>query len=84
MDRKIQIGALISGGGTNLQAIIDACQGTKIDGQMVFVGADNPGVSQGLAKTILPLLSSTINPSSASLIKTRRKQCFRMILTLMN
>ena len=49
MDRKIQIGALISGGGTNLQAIIDACQGTKIDGQMVFVGADNPGAA-GLAR----------------------------------
>lgn len=43
MDRKIQIGALISGGGTNLQAIIDACNEGKINGQMVFVGADTPG-----------------------------------------
>jgi len=42
LERKIQIGALISGGGTNLQAIIDACQSAKIDGQMVFVGTDNP------------------------------------------
>jgi phosphoribosylglycinamide formyltransferase-1 len=39
---KIRIGALISGGGTNLQAIIDACETEKIHGQMVFVGSDNP------------------------------------------
>jgi phosphoribosylglycinamide formyltransferase-1 len=38
----IRIGALISGGGTNLQAIIDACRNGKINGQMVFVGSDNP------------------------------------------
>jgi phosphoribosylglycinamide formyltransferase-1 len=42
MPKKIRIGALISGGGTNLQAIIDACEKGKIDGQMVFVGSDNP------------------------------------------
>jgi phosphoribosylglycinamide formyltransferase-1 len=43
LDRNIQIGALISGGGTNLQAIIDACHRTQISGQMVFVGSDTPG-----------------------------------------
>lgn len=43
MHRNIRIGALVSGGGTNLQAIIDACAAHRIDGQMVFVGADNPG-----------------------------------------
>lgn len=42
MLKKIKIGALISGGGTNLQAIIDACEGGKIDGEMVFIGSDNP------------------------------------------
>ncbi len=42
MKQKIRIGALISGGGTNLQAIIDACESGKIDGDMVFVGSDNP------------------------------------------
>jgi len=41
MVRKIRIGALISGGGTNLQAIINACDNEKIDGQMVFVGSDD-------------------------------------------
>ena len=41
MRKKIKIGALISGGGSNLQAVIDACNSKKIDGRVVFVGADN-------------------------------------------
>ena len=44
MGEKFRIGALISGGGTNLQAIIDACEDGRIDGQMAFVGSDQPGV----------------------------------------
>jgi phosphoribosylglycinamide formyltransferase-1 len=40
--KKIRIGALVSGDGTNLQTIIDSCQHGKIAGQMVFVGSDNP------------------------------------------
>ena len=44
MGEKIRIGALISGGGTNLQAIIDACEDGRIDGKMVFVGSDQAGV----------------------------------------
>jgi phosphoribosylglycinamide formyltransferase-1 len=43
MNRKILIGILISGGGSNLQAIIDACNGGRIDGQIAFVGSDAPG-----------------------------------------
>ena len=42
MAERIRIGAFVSGGGTNLQAIIDACEGGSIDGEMVFVGSDNP------------------------------------------
>jgi phosphoribosylglycinamide formyltransferase-1 len=42
MKPKLRIGALISGGGTNLQAILDACAGGAIDGRVVFVGTDNP------------------------------------------
>lgn len=42
MKKKIKAGALISGGGTNLQAIIDASHGGKIDVDLVFVGSDNP------------------------------------------
>jgi phosphoribosylglycinamide formyltransferase-1 len=44
MENTIRIGALISGGGTNLQAIIDACEDGRIDGRMVFVGSDVAGV----------------------------------------
>ncbi len=44
MASKIRIGALISGGGTNLQAIIDACEAGQIDGEVVFVGSDVEGV----------------------------------------
>jgi phosphoribosylglycinamide formyltransferase 1 len=44
MENKIRIGALISGGGTNLQAIIDACEDGRIDGRMAFVGSDVAGV----------------------------------------
>lgn len=42
MSKKIRIGALISGSGTNLQAIIDGCERGTIFGQMAFVGSDNP------------------------------------------
>ena len=41
MGGKIKIGALVSGGGSNLQAIIDACHNGFIDGEVAFVGADN-------------------------------------------
>ncbi len=44
MARKINVGTLISGGGTNLQAIIDACRKNQIDAEIVFTGSDNPGV----------------------------------------
>ncbi len=49
MGAKLRIGALISGSGTNLQAIIDACQAGRIDGEMVFVGSDKqdaPGLER--------------------------------------
>lgn len=49
MVEKIRIGTLISGGGTNLQAIIDACESGQIHGDMVFVGTDNPD-AKGLAR----------------------------------
>ncbi len=44
MTHRIRIGAMISGGGTNLQAVIDACEDGRIDGEMVFVGSDKDGV----------------------------------------
>lgn len=42
MSDKIRIGALISGGGSNLQAITDACEANRIVGRVVFAGSDNP------------------------------------------
>ena len=44
MAKKINIGTLISGGGTNLQAIIDSCRDSQIDAKILFTGSDNPGV----------------------------------------
>jgi phosphoribosylglycinamide formyltransferase-1 len=49
LTKKIRIGALISGSGTNLQAIIDACRSGAIEGRLVFVGSDNPDAA-GLAR----------------------------------
>ncbi|MBI9075534.1 MAG: phosphoribosylglycinamide formyltransferase [Desulfatibacillum sp.] len=49
MKDKLRVGALISGGGTNLQAIIDACEAERINARVVFVGSDQPGV-KGLAR----------------------------------
>ncbi len=49
MTRKLRIGVLISGSGSNLQAIIDACNAKLINGEIVFVGSDVPGV-KGLTR----------------------------------
>ncbi|WP_373500629.1 phosphoribosylglycinamide formyltransferase [Desulfococcus sp.] len=42
MSNKIRVGALISGGGTNLQAIIDRSLAGQLDAHIVFVGSDTP------------------------------------------
>jgi len=42
MIKNTRIGVLISGGGTNMQAIVRACKAGQIDGKVVFVGSDNP------------------------------------------
>ena len=42
MENKIRVGALISGGGSNLQAIIESCESGKINAQITSVGSDNP------------------------------------------
>ena len=49
MAPSIRIGVLISGGGSNLQAIIEACANKSINGKVVFVGTDNPSAS-GLSR----------------------------------
>ncbi|MGD8366659.1 MAG: phosphoribosylglycinamide formyltransferase [Desulfobacterales bacterium] len=45
----LRIAALISGSGTNLAAILEACQDRRIDGEVVIVGSDNPEAA-GLKK----------------------------------
>ena len=49
MEKKIRIGALISGSGSNLQAIMDACEKGEIPGKVVFAGSDNPN-AKGLIR----------------------------------
>ena len=43
MTRKLRVGVLASGGGTNLQAIIDRCQDGSIDAEIAVVITNNPG-----------------------------------------
>ena len=47
--REIRIGALISGGGSNLQAIMNSCDKGQISGKVTFIGSDNPR-SEGLKR----------------------------------
>jgi phosphoribosylglycinamide formyltransferase-1 len=78
MVRKIRIGALISGGGTNLQAIIDACDNEKIDGQMVFVGSDDSeahGLQRAHNKNI-----PTFVVDYKSIIREFRKEPLKAVL----
>lgn len=78
MDRKIRIGALISGGGTNLQAIIDACENAKIDGQMVFVGSDDPEAA-GLQRARLKEIATFV-VDYKSIIREFKKEPARVML----
>ena len=55
MGKKIKIGGLISGTGTNMDAIIRSCEEGEIDGKVIFVGSDNPdakGLKKAEAKNI--------------------------------
>lgn len=42
MSKKLRLGVLASGGGSNLQSIIDACQQSSIDAEVVLVLSNNP------------------------------------------
>lgn len=55
---KCRIGVLVSGGGTNLQSVIDACESGRLDAEVVYVASDrekayaleraeNHGISHG-------------------------------------
>lgn len=43
MSRKLRIGALASGGGSNLQSIIDRCRDGSLAAEVVLVVSNNPG-----------------------------------------
>jgi len=78
MGNKIRIGALVSGGGSNLQAIVDACEAGKIDGKVVFVGADNPdayGLERGKKHGI-----PTLVVDYGSIIKQYKKDPTQLVL----
>lgn len=49
MKKNLRIGVLISGSGTNLDAIINACNNKEINGKVVLVGADRSSAA-GLEK----------------------------------
>lgn len=67
MTQKLRIGVLISGRGTNLQAIIDACEEGKIAGKVIFVGSDNPQ-AEGLNRARRHKIA-TFSVNYASIIK---------------
>ncbi len=46
---RARLVVLVSGEGTNLQALIDACRDPDYGAQVVAVGADRPGIN-GLAR----------------------------------
>jgi phosphoribosylglycinamide formyltransferase-1 len=71
MKRKIQIGVLISGGGSNLQAVIDSCENGKISGKVCFVGSDNPG-AEGLKRAARHRIPSFV-VDYASIIRQFKK-----------
>ncbi|MDP2599704.1 MAG: phosphoribosylglycinamide formyltransferase [Deltaproteobacteria bacterium] len=43
VSKKLKLGILVSGRGSNLQAIIDACEKNKIDAEVSVVISNNPG-----------------------------------------
>ena len=81
MNAAIRIGALISGGGTNLQAIIDACESGTIDGKMVFVGPTTrlPAAWTGPDIMVLRISLWITGPFSGSSATGNRNRACRMI-----
>jgi phosphoribosylglycinamide formyltransferase-1 len=49
MVTKTRVGVLVSGGGSNLQAILDASESNRVDAEIVSVCSDNPA-AQGLER----------------------------------
>jgi phosphoribosylglycinamide formyltransferase-1 len=73
LNEKIRIGALISGSGTNLQAIIAACQRGEIKGRVVFVASDNPDAA-GLEKARQNNIPTFVVDYPSIIAQTRRER----------
>ncbi len=67
----IKLGVLVSGGGTNLQAIIDAIDAEELDAQIVLVVSSNPSAygieraKQAGIKTLVMQVADYTNPKDA-------------------
>lgn len=59
----VKIGVLISGGGSNMQAIIDECISGKLDASVVFAGSDTPSASglKRAEKASIPFFTTDYN-----------------------
>ncbi|HEY3366877.1 MAG TPA: phosphoribosylglycinamide formyltransferase [Symbiobacteriaceae bacterium] len=76
----IRIGVLVSGRGSNLQALLDACAAGRIDGRIVAVVSDKPGAyglerarGAGVEAIFLdPAAYETKNAYNAALAETLR------------
>ena len=55
----MKIAVLISGGGSNLQALIDACAAGEIDGELALVLSNRPGVT-GLERASAASIESAV------------------------
>jgi len=72
MNKNFRIGVLISGSGTNLQAIIDSCGTGKIRGKLAFVGSDNPD-AKGLEKARRHKIPTFVVDYSSVIKRFKRK-----------
>ena len=61
MSKKLRLGVLASGGGTNLQSIIDRCADGSIDAEIVTVICNNPGAGALERATKAGISTQTIN-----------------------
>lgn len=59
--RKLRLGVLASGGGTNLQSLIDQCQAQQIDAEIVLVLSNNPAAGALARAAKAGLANSCIN-----------------------
>lgn len=69
--KEIKIGAFISGGGSNLQAVMDACDSGMIPGRMVFVGSDNPDAG-GLIRAEKAGIPTIVTPYARIISEVRQ------------